>query len=46
MFSNWQETLDMTWQPVIDQLYNQEITVEEALDQLQTGLEEKMAESE
>ncbi len=44
--SNWQETLDMTWQPVIDQLYNQEITVEEALDQLQTGLEEKMAESE
>lgn len=39
---NWQETLDTAWQPVIDQLYNQELSVDEALDALQENLTEML----
>lgn len=41
---NWQETVDTVWQPVIDKLYNGDVTVEEALEEIQAGLEEKLAE--
>lgn len=42
---NWQETMDTVWQPAIDKLYNGDVTVEEALDEIQSGLEEKLAEN-
>lgn len=35
---NWQETLDTVWWPTIDKLYNGDLTVEQTLDELQTGL--------
>lgn len=41
---NWTETMDMVWQPAIDKLYNGDVTVEEALEEIQAGLEEKLAE--
>ncbi len=41
---NWQETIDKVWSPAIDQLYNGDITVEEALKKIQTGLEEMLKE--
>ena len=40
---NWQETLDTAWSPVIDKLYNKDITVEEALDELQANLTDMLA---
>lgn len=36
---NWQETIDTVWSPIIDQLYNGDITVNEALEELQSGFE-------
>jgi len=40
--TNWQETLDTVWTPVIDQLWNGDLTVKETLDEIQTGLEEML----
>ena len=40
---NWQETLDTAWYPVIDQLMNQDITVDDAVAALQKNLEDMLA---
>lgn len=44
--SNWQETIDTVWTPAIDQLYNGDLTVEETLDQIQTGFEDMLKQAE
>lgn len=42
---NWQETLDTAWSPVIDQLYNGDIDVATALDNLQASLTDMLEKS-
>ena len=40
--TNWQETLDIAWAPSIDKLYNGDVSVEDALNEIQTGLEDML----
>ena len=42
---NWQETLDSVWSPAIDALYAGNASVDETLETLQSGLEQKLEEA-